>query len=875
MPPKAAKKTPGVGGLTSVPLTGQLSTIEEGSTPAGLSPSGRTGTVVSAALLAGTPLTGVSPSATPPASGRMNGVIPPRSPDSKRGQSIDMGKGKSPRSNTSLAPTNLGGPLTTSTSPRSGLSSIGTKSLIAPPHAVAFDPSPPSPTSMSGLDWQNGPPRGSSSNLNIITSKDPTAAISNLRGSGPNNDGWRVHCVARIHAVEPPAAGVLATDIPGSTNTGWAKVMCDTNQIRLTGLSDGRSTSVALAATYDAATTTEQLFDREIRPLCRATVQGYSTSILGFGPHGSGKQYTFHGSTPPVASPMDDEEAGLMGMPELNGGASQQAALGGLISMTVRELHSLLKARAASTSGDDRGSRRDLNRDAWSLSMRYVEIHNDTIRDMLVPNGGQLGFDDRPWSASSVHSNAPTDLADDEAKAEAEKKKLQVELTEDGINVPGATCVDIRAIPDFDTAYGNGLTLRSGERTQSERTTGWLCIDVEQNMGVGGGGASRSSSAAAPQILRSRIVFVTLPSTNRLADNPHQLRMREGARTNRELLTFGRLLRRLSDQTQAAPTSTNVTKSGSTGTMNAGASGEAPISYSDSKTTQLMEDIFGGNSITLNIMTMSSYEPAEVARVTVGYVQRMGRINNQPVVGDARSTALLRRLRSTIMRLRVDLSAAQAAGLASGGAAGIKPLNLNGDDDFGGPDHVGAGVMTLPPNGDANTSTNGNSNSVDKQRELALEAKWLEAKAAVIAGDTERTALVAERDDLVRKLAALRDQFASIAEGKTSLASELIQSEEQRLAASKQLIDIQLEMADMKDQYTNDKYELEAKLLAIEHAELAQQVDRTKHADKIAILTKQLEDMMQVPDDHRLHSIVILFNNCMFGCIGWNRKRKI
>lgn len=128
----------------------------------------------------------------------------------------------------------------------------------------------------------------------------------------------------------------------------------------------------------------------------------------------------------------------------------------------------------------------------------------------------------------------------------------------------------------------------------------------------------------------SRLSFVDMPGSERLAMDPELLRLREGMLPNKSLLGFASTLSRL------ARDGTSLY-----------------INYEECLLTQLLADVLGGNSMALMIGTLRPGEFQE-SSTTMQYLMMAKKVRNYPIVNHGRARGLLQKLRHRLLAVIED-----------------------------------------------------------------------------------------------------------------------------------------------------------------------------------------------------------------------------
>ncbi|KAM9773170.1 kinesin-like protein KIF19 isoform 2-T2 [Syngnathus typhle] len=272
---------------------------------------------------------------------------------------------------------------------------------------------------------------------------------------------------------------------------------------------------------FDYSTSQEEVYRATTKGLIEGLISGYNATVFAYGPTGCGKTYTMLGT---------DKEPGIY----------------------VRTLNDLF--RAIEETSDDM---------MYSVSMSYLEIYNEMIRDLLNPSSGFL------------------DLRED-SKGE--------------IQVAGITEVSTINAQEIMELLMKGNKQRTQEPTAANQTSSRshavLQVAVKQQ--------SRSRDVLQ-EVRFARLFMIDLAGSERAAQTQNRgQRLKEGAHINRSLLALGNCINALSDK-----------------------NGNKYVNYRDSKLTRLLKDSLGGNSRTVMIAHISPASVAfEESRNTLTYADR-------------------------------------------------------------------------------------------------------------------------------------------------------------------------------------------------------------------------------------------------------------
>ncbi|XP_058477902.1 kinesin-like protein KIF19 isoform X1 [Solea solea] len=272
---------------------------------------------------------------------------------------------------------------------------------------------------------------------------------------------------------------------------------------------------------FDYSASQDEVYRGTTKGLIEGLISGYNATVFAYGPTGCGKTYTMLGT---------DKEPGIY----------------------VRTLNDLF--RAIEETSDDM---------LYSVSMSYLEIYNEMIRDLLNPSSGFL------------------DLREDSKGV---------------IQVAGITEVSTINAQEIMELLMKGNKQRTQEPTAANQTSSRshavLQVAVKQQ--------SRCREVLQ-EVRFARLFMIDLAGSERAAQTQNRgQRLKEGAHINRSLLALGNCINALSDK-----------------------NGTKYVNYRDSKLTRLLKDSLGGNSRTVMIAHISPASVAfEESRNTLTYADR-------------------------------------------------------------------------------------------------------------------------------------------------------------------------------------------------------------------------------------------------------------
>ncbi|KAF1944480.1 kinesin family protein-like protein [Clathrospora elynae] len=342
-------------------------------------------------------------------------------------------------------------------------------------------------------------------------------------------------------------------------------------------------------------------------------VQGYNVSILAYGQSGAGKSYTM-GTT----GPRDQADVDIMGI------IPRAAALlfEKLEGPNPRAVSSGIRAPSR-LSGMHNLSAKALASKNWQLRATYVEIYNETLRDLLLPD------------------NAPLN----------ERPQVNIREDRDGrILLTGLTQIPINSVEDMLGALNHGSSIRQTDATavnaKSSRSHAVFSLNLVQKKTSSTPLSNREKRRSVPVEMMSgsseswvtvdsKLHFVDLAGSERLKNTGAQgERAKEGISINAGLASLGKVISQLSARSQGGY-----------------------VSYRDSKLTRLLQDSLGGNAITYMIACVNpaEFHMSETLN-TVQYAQRARAIQVKPQIqqvhDDSDKQAAIDRLRAEVQFLR-------------------------------------------------------------------------------------------------------------------------------------------------------------------------------------------------------------------------------
>ncbi|XP_039735580.1 kinesin-like protein KIF19 isoform X3 [Pteropus medius] len=281
---------------------------------------------------------------------------------------------------------------------------------------------------------------------------------------------------------------------------------------------------------FDQHASQEDVYCATTQHLVEGVISGYNATVFAYGPSGAGKTHTMLGM---------DAEPGIY----------------------LRTLTDLFRAIEEARDNMD-----------YSVSMSYLEIYNEVIRDLLNPSSGFL------------------DLRED---------------SRGSIQIAGITEVSTSNAQEIMQLLTRGNRQRTQEPTATNKTSSRshavLQVTVRQQ---------RRGSDLAEEVRVGRLFMVDLAGSERASQAQNRgKRMQEGAHINRSLLALGNCINALSEK---------------------GGGRAQYVNFRDSKLTRLLKDALGGNSRTVMVAHISPASTHfEESRTTLLYAYRAKNIKTR------------------------------------------------------------------------------------------------------------------------------------------------------------------------------------------------------------------------------------------------------
>ncbi|KAI9672331.1 MAG: kinesin-like protein Klp5 [Caeruleum heppii] len=281
---------------------------------------------------------------------------------------------------------------------------------------------------------------------------------------------------------------------------------------------------------FDENTTQGDVYEATTRNLLDSVMDGYNATVFAYGATGCGKTHTITGT-------------------------AQQP---GIIFLTMQELFERISDRS-----DDKTT---------EVSLSYLEIYNETIRDLLVPGGGKAGL-------------------------------MLREDANQAVSVAGLSSHHPQNVQEVMDMIMKGNELRTMSPTEanatSSRSHAVLQINVSQK--------DRNADVHEPHTMATLSIIDLAGSERASATKNRGDRLLEGANINKSLLALGSCINALCD-----PRKKNH------------------VPYRNSKLTRLLKFSLGGNCKTVMIVCVSpSSQHFDETQNTLRYANRAKNIQTK------------------------------------------------------------------------------------------------------------------------------------------------------------------------------------------------------------------------------------------------------
>ncbi|KAJ8040791.1 Coiled-coil domain-containing protein 78 [Holothuria leucospilota] len=329
---------------------------------------------------------------------------------------------------------------------------------------------------------------------------------------------------------------------------------------------------------------------------------------------------------------------------------------------------------------------------------------------------------------------------------------------------------------DVMTSLRNGWNQRTSTVTDfgDAKSRATIIIEFEANVSMDQYGYPH----------RSFLRFADLPALDNFQADVQEVQRREGTGLNKSVVALQQLVTDLSKIKDPSHV----------------------FNYSESKVTSLLSDSFGGNSKTKVMVHLKPSSSPAMAKTLLQFSSQLSQIRNYFILNDVAAQGLLTQMRAKILSLQNQLGVQSMMKPSAGSQKNVDQLI---DDE----EIMRYGKRKNP------IIFGGGQRSPGVTRGHTLKTlltQYLEAKLRM------------ENGYMVRKLDRLQNQFSDVAASKEDLSRRLIESEEERLRASRSLVDVKIENSNLKEKLAQENFELKNKLMSLESDLLQEQNERRR-----------------------------------------------
>eukprot|EP00002_Diphylleia_rotans_P039483 TRINITY_DN9166_c0_g1_i5.p1 TRINITY_DN9166_c0_g1~~TRINITY_DN9166_c0_g1_i5.p1 ORF type:complete len:682 (+),score=200.92 TRINITY_DN9166_c0_g1_i5:343-2388(+) len=328
----------------------------------------------------------------------------------------------------------------------------------------------------------------------------------------------------------------------------------DGQRTTITDPSSGQEKMFTFDHSYFVNTNQETVYNDLAIPLMEKAFDGYNGTMFAYGQTGSGKSFS------------------MMGY-----GANQ-----GIIPRMNRAIFSKI---------------RSLSQNRFLVTVSYLEIYNEVVRDLLNPTDKDLKIRENP--------------------------KI-------GIYVEGLAEMVVKTPEEVERYIDQGTKARSVGATNmnehSSRSHSVFTVRIEQRP---------ENATANSKATVSKLNLVDLAGSER-ADRTGATgdRLKEGAAINKSLSALGNVISTLADPEKR----------------------KGHVPYRDSKLTRILQESLGGNTITIMLCALSPADDSyEETKSTLEYANRAKNIQNVARKNEDENARVIRELREEIDKLRQQL----------------------------------------------------------------------------------------------------------------------------------------------------------------------------------------------------------------------------
>ncbi|KAK9831534.1 hypothetical protein WJX81_006588 [Elliptochloris bilobata] len=335
-------------------------------------------------------------------------------------------------------------------------------------------------------------------------------------------------------------------------------------------------------AVFAPGTSQEKVFE-DTRHLVQSAVDGYNVCIFAYGQTGSGKTHTIYGG---------DADAGLT-------------------PRGINELFAILD--------------RDGGKYTFSVSCYMLELYQDDLADLLLPQNGQA----RASQASRNSNGGGAATAFGGAQARAPRLEIKKD-TKGMVSVPGATIVEVTSARELLAAIDAGQQRRHVSSTQMNRESSRSHLVMSVII--------EATNLQTQNVTKGKLSFVDLAGSERVKKSGSTgEQLKEAQAINKSLSALGDVISALATE-------------------------QPHIPYRNHKLTMLMSDSLGGTAKTLMFVNVSPTDTnLDETQNSLAYATRVRTIKNNVTKNEANKEILKLRKQIDFWKEQAGLSPEQRA----------------------------------------------------------------------------------------------------------------------------------------------------------------------------------------------------------------------
>jgi Kinesin motor domain len=292
---------------------------------------------------------------------------------------------------------------------------------------------------------------------------------------------------------------------------------------------------------YDAVLSPEasqkEVYDRSVGDAVRRNIfRGYNTTIIAYGQSGSGKTFTMSGQKEADKMAPSPEGSSFVQSFNFDNSVMKEYSLDDDDGIIPRAIHDLFKSKQRHESAEE-----------VSISLTYMEIYNDELRDLLVDRGPEMRIRD---------------------------------AGEEGFFVEGLNSVMVKSAKHardlMDTAITRRRTSSTKLNLRSSRSHAICTLTVSINSArTRQTLSSMQVGLRGTEIVTAKLTMVDLAGSERIKQSGVTgTAQKESININKDLFVLAKVVSALADKSNLKKT--------------------AHVPYRDSKLTSLLRDSLGG-----------------------------------------------------------------------------------------------------------------------------------------------------------------------------------------------------------------------------------------------------------------------------------------